>query len=166
MILRVDTANRRFHAGEQTLPCMIGRGGACPADAKREGDGCTPMGRWRLRGALLRRDRVPPLALALPWRWIAPTDRWSDDPADAAYNRPVRHPHSHSAEQLWRDDGAYDLIVPLGYNDALPQPGAGSAIFLHCTDFARPTEGCVAIAREALIDLLPRLDGSSTIDIL
>lgn len=166
MILRVDTAQRLFHAGDETLPCMIGRAGACLAEAKREGDGCTPIGRWSPRGVLLRRDRVPRLALALPWRWIDPADGWSDDPADPAYNRPVLHPHGYSAERLWREDAAYDVIVPLGYNDAPPRAGAGSAIFLHCTDFARPTEGCFAIAREALIDLLPRLSANDVIEIL
>jgi L,D-peptidoglycan transpeptidase YkuD (ErfK/YbiS/YcfS/YnhG family) len=166
VILRVDNAARLFHIGDEALPCTIGRAGSCPAEAKREGDGCTPLGRWPLRGVLLRRDRVRPLALALPWRWIDPADGWSDDPADPAYNRPVRHPHRFSAERLWRDDGAYDAIVVLGYNDGPPQPGAGSAIFLHGTDFARPTEGCVAIAREALIDLLPRLRPGETIEIV
>jgi L,D-peptidoglycan transpeptidase YkuD (ErfK/YbiS/YcfS/YnhG family) len=165
VILRVDTATRLFHVGDEALPCTIGRSGACPAGAKREGDGCTPLGRWRLRGALLRRDRVPTLAPALPWRWIDPADGWSDDPGDPAYNRPVRHPHNHSAERLWRDDGAYDVIVALGYNDTPPNAGAGSAIFLHCTDFARPTEGCVAIAREALLDLLPRLTTAEIVEI-
>jgi L,D-peptidoglycan transpeptidase YkuD (ErfK/YbiS/YcfS/YnhG family) len=166
VILRVDTARRLFHAGDDALPCMIGRGGACPAEAKREGDGCTPLGRWRLRGVLLRRDRIPRLALSLPWRWIDAADGWSDDPADPAYNRPVSHPHGRSAEHLWREDGAYDAIVPLGYNDAPPRRGAGSAIFLHCTDFARPTEGCVAIARDALIDLLPRLGATEEVEII
>ena len=166
MILRVDTAARLLHIGDETVPCKIGRGGACPAEAKREGDGCTPLGRWPLRGALLRPDRVPPLRLGLPWRWIDPADGWSDDPTDGAYNRPVRHPHRHSAERLWRADGAYDVIIPLGYNDAPPHAGAGSAIFLHCTDFAKPTEGCVAIARSALIDLLPRLTPAVAIEIV
>jgi L,D-peptidoglycan transpeptidase YkuD (ErfK/YbiS/YcfS/YnhG family) len=161
--LHVDTANRRFRIGGDTISCMIGRGGACPAAAKREGDGCTPIGSWPLRGALLRRDRVPPLIPSLPWRWIDPADGWSDDPADPSYNRPVRHPHRFSAEKLWRDDSAYDVIVVLGYNDAVPRPGAGSAIFLHCTDSDRPTEGCVAIARDALIDLLPRLGSDGAI---
>jgi L,D-peptidoglycan transpeptidase YkuD (ErfK/YbiS/YcfS/YnhG family) len=165
VILRVDTATRLFLVGDEAIPCTIGRSGACPAAAKREGDGFTPLGRWPLRGALVRRDRVPPLALALPWRRIDPADGWSDDPRDPAYNRPVRHPHSHSAERLWRDDGAYDVIVPLGYNDAPPSAGAGSAIFLHCTDFARPTEGCVAIAREALLELLPRLTTAEIVEI-
>jgi L,D-peptidoglycan transpeptidase YkuD (ErfK/YbiS/YcfS/YnhG family) len=165
VILRVDTAAGLFHAGDSALPCMIGRGGTCPAEAKREGDGCTPIGRWALRGALLRRDRVSPTALPLPWRWIDPADGWSDDPADPAYNRPVSHPHRFSAERLWREDGAYDVIVPLGYNDAPPRAGAGSAIFLHCTDFDRPTEGCIAIARDALVELLPRLTANDVIEI-
>jgi len=47
-----------------------------------------------------------------------------------------------------------------------PSAGAGSAIFLHCTDFARPTEGCVAIAREALIELLPRLTATDIVEIV
>jgi L,D-peptidoglycan transpeptidase YkuD (ErfK/YbiS/YcfS/YnhG family) len=166
VILRVDTATLLFHVGDDAHSCMIGRSGACPAAAKREGDGCTPLGRWPLRGALLRRDRVAPLALALPWRWIDRADGWSDDPRDPAYNRPVRHPHGHSAERLWREDGAYDAIVALGYNDAPPNAGAGSAIFLHCTDFARPTEGCVAIARAALIELLPRLTAAEIVEIV
>jgi L,D-peptidoglycan transpeptidase YkuD (ErfK/YbiS/YcfS/YnhG family) len=157
VILRVDTAAGVLHAGGDAMPCMIGRGGACAAEDKREGDGRTPLGRWALRGALLRHDRVPPLRLALPWRWTDRDDGWSDDPADPSYNRPVRHPHRHSAERLWREDGAYDLVIPLGYNDAPPRPGAGSAIFLHCTDLARPTEGCIAIARDALVTLLPGL---------
>jgi L,D-peptidoglycan transpeptidase YkuD (ErfK/YbiS/YcfS/YnhG family) len=165
VILRVDTAARLFHVGDDALACTIGRGGACPAEAKREGDGCTPLGRWPLRGILLRRDRLPPISPALPWRWIAQADGWSDDPADPDYNRPVRHPHRYAAERLWRDDGAYDAIVALGYNDVAPRAGAGSAIFLHCTDFARPTEGCVAIAREALLQLLPRLEPTQSIEI-
>lgn len=165
MILRVATADRLLHIGAEAVPCMIGRNGACPAGEKQEGDGRTPLGRWPLRGALLRRDHMPAPRLALPWRWIDPSDGWSDDPSDPAYNRPVSHPHRFSAERLWREDGAYDVIVPLGYNDGPPTPGAGSAIFLHCTDFGRPTEGCVAIARDALLALLPRFGAADAIEI-
>jgi L,D-peptidoglycan transpeptidase YkuD (ErfK/YbiS/YcfS/YnhG family) len=165
VILHVETSSRLLQVGDHALPCMIGRSGACPAEAKREGDGCTPLGHWPLRGVLLRADRVGRIATTLPWRWIDSADGWSDDPADPAYNRPVRHPYRHSAERLWREDGAYDVVVVLGYNDCDPRPGAGSAIFLHCTDFTRPTEGCVAIAREALVELLPRLRPGGTIEI-
>jgi L,D-peptidoglycan transpeptidase YkuD (ErfK/YbiS/YcfS/YnhG family) len=154
-----------LHAGERTIRCSIGRGGPIGAADKREGDGGSPIGLWPLRGVLLRPDRVPPLPLRLPWRWLRREDGWSDDPADPAYNRPVRHPHSYSAERLWRDDGLYDAIVVLGHNDAPPVPGAGSAIFLHCWREAAPTEGCVALAKAELLALLPDLRSGNALAI-
>ncbi|MDO6416020.1 L,D-transpeptidase family protein [Sphingomonas sp. BIUV-7] len=139
------------------IACSIGRGGTIAAADKSEGDGATPLGDWPIRGVLLRPDRVAPLSLALPWRWLRRDDGWSDDSADPAYNRPIRHPHPYSAERLWRDDGLYDAIVILGHNDAPAVAGAGSAIFLHCWRDGATTEGCVAIARDALLTLLPAL---------
>lgn len=197
MIVRVDTAAGTLTAGADVVPCAIGGGGACPAAAKREGDRCTPLGAYPLRAVLLRRDRVatPSTGLpvgttlaglpvgtpttGLPWRWLRADDGWSDDPRDPAYNRPVRHPHAFSAERLWRDDGAYDVVVVIGHNDVPVVAGAGSAIFLHCAagggaagDAAagdgpagRPTAGCIAVARRDLLALLPRLGITSTIEI-
>ena len=131
----------------------LGRGGVTAA--KREGDGATPAGEFALREVWWRPDRVSRPRTKLPVRTICGDDGWSDDPADPAYNRPVKLPHPFGHERLWRDDGLYDVIVPLGYNDDPPIPGLGSAIFLHCArpDFG-PTEGCVAVACEALVDLL------------
>lgn len=155
-MIRVDTAARTLTFGETRLPCAIGRSGAVPEAAKREGDGATPLGRYAARTVLLRPDRIALPRLPLPWRWLRPTDSWSDGSDDPAYNRPVTHPHVHSAERLWRDDGLYDVIVTLGHNDAPPVAGAGSAIFLHCWNDGAPTEGCVAVERGALLDLLAR----------
>ena len=101
----------------------------------------------------------------LPWRWLRPDDGWSDDVRDPAYNRPIRHPHAFSAERLWREDGLYDIIVVLGHNDAPPKPDAGSAIFLHCWRDGAPTEGCVAIARDDLLALLPLLHAGDVLEI-
>lgn len=163
--LRVDVAALTLSACGRTLPCALGRGGALPAAAKREGDGATPLGRWPLLAVLLRPDRVAHGGGALPWRWLRPQDGWSDDPADPAYNRPVRHPYPRSAERLWRADGLYDIIVVLGHNMAPVMPGAGSAIFLHCWNAAKPTEGCVAIERDALLALLPMLRPGDALEI-
>ncbi len=163
--IRVDSAAGRLTAFGESLSCRIGRSGSIAADVKREGDGATPLGRWPIRGALLRPDRGAVPAPALPWRWLRPSDGWSDDPADPAYNRPVRHPHRWSAERLWREDGLYDVVLVLGHNDAPPVPGLGSAIFLHCAG-DEPTEGCVAIAADALAALLPRLRPGDAVDIL
>ena len=163
----MDVAARTLSAFGRTIPCAIGRNGAISAADKREGDGMTPMGSWPIRAALLRPDRVAlPAGIRLPWRWLRPEDGWSDDPADPAYNRPVRHPHRHSAERLWREDGLYDAIVTLGHNDAPPVPGLGSAIFLHCWNGGRPTEGCVAIAKEEMLTLLPLLESGDVIGII
>lgn len=164
MILRVDTAARTLAAGDAVVACAIGRGGATAA--KREGDGCTPTGSFALRAALLRPDRCTAPATGMTWRWLRADDGWSDDPRDPAYNRPVRHPHGFSAERLWRDDAAYDVVVVIGHNDEPPVAGAGSAIFLHCSQPGNtPTAGCVAVARADLLALLPRLGPTSTITI-
>ena len=166
MNLRVDTSARTLSAFGETWPCIIGRSGAIPADAKREGDGATPLGRWPLRTLLLRPDRVALPATSLPWRWLRPDDGWSDGSADPAYNRPVRHPHAYSAEHLWRDDGLYDVIVTLGHNDTPPNSGAGSAIFLHCAaPDGKLTEGCVALPRDVLLELVGRLAPKDFIEI-
>ncbi len=163
-ILRV--ADSLLTAFGRSVPCAIGRGGLLPAAAKREGDGATPLGLWPVRGFMLHPDRVQQIRSNLPWRWLRSDDGWSDDPPDPAYNRPVRHPHRRSAERLWREDGLYDAIVTLGHNDAPAVPGLGSAIFLHCRNEGRPTEGCVAIAKADLLALLPLLAPGDAVEIV
>lgn len=156
--IRVDTAARTLSFEDLVFPCVIGRGGARPAADKREGDGATPLGRFAVRTLLLRPGRLALAPALLPWRWLREGDGWSDDPRDPAYNRPVTLPHAFGAERLWRDDHAYDAILVLGHNDAPPVPGLGSAIFLHLAQpDRRPTEGCVALDREDLLLLVPRL---------
>lgn len=149
--------------GSQTVPASFGRSGACPAADKREGDGKTPLGTYQLQTALIRPDRLPPPDTSLPWRWLRPADGWSDDPADPAYNRPVAHPHLHGAERLWREDHAYDIILTLSHNTP-PVPGLGSAVFLHCLQpDSRPTQGCVAVARQTLVSWLPLIAPGSVL---
>ena len=82
---------------------------------------------------------------------------WCDDPGDRSYNRPVRLPYPASHEAMWRDDHLYDVVVVLDYNLAKPQPGAGSAIFLHlATEAFGPTAGCVAVSLETMRRILFR----------
>lgn len=165
--VRVDSIARTLTGPDgATIACDIGRSGACAAEAKREGDGMTPLGRWPIRAVLFRPGRAaPPAGLTLPWRWTRPSDGWSDGAVDPEYNRPVRHPHAHSAERLEREDGLYDVIVILGHNDTPPMPDMGSAIFLHCSE-GRPTEGCVAVDKAALLDLLARLAPGDAVEIV
>jgi L,D-peptidoglycan transpeptidase YkuD (ErfK/YbiS/YcfS/YnhG family) len=152
--------------GGRRAPCAVGRGGIVPARAKREGDGATPAGLWPLRQVLFRPDRGARPATALPSSPLDPRDGWCDDPADPAYNLRVALPYPAGCEALWREDGIYDLLVVLGYNDHPVVAGAGSAIFLH---LARPgfgpTEGCVALARADLEALLATAGPDSALEV-
>jgi len=144
--------------------CAIGKGGF--SGDKKEGDGCTPIGAFLLRECWYRADRLPKPDTKLPLRVIKETDGWCDDPKSAEYNRAVTLPAAFSHERLWREDHRYDLIIPLGYNDAPIVPGKGSAIFLHVAqpDYA-PTEGCVALAQGDLLEVLKLCDSGTVIDI-
>jgi L,D-peptidoglycan transpeptidase YkuD (ErfK/YbiS/YcfS/YnhG family) len=149
------TADGWFALAGGPVRCALGKAGVTPATEKREGDLASPAGVWPIRRLLYRPDKGPAPATALPAQPIARDDGWCDAPADPAYNRPVKLPYPASAERLWREDGLYDLVLELGYNDDPPLPGKGSCIFLH---LARPgyapTEGCVALARPDLEALL------------
>ncbi len=147
-----------FEGLEAPVRCVLGRSGVISAALKREGDGATPLGVWPVREAWAREDRGGAPPTALPLRAIGPQDGWSDDPEDPLYNCPVRLPHPFRHEIMRRDDGLYDRLVVLGFNDEPPRPGAGSAIFLHCArPDGAPTEGCVALARADLDRLLRRM---------
>jgi len=151
--------------GDRARPCALGRAGI--VTGKREGDGGTPIGRFPLRRLFHRPDRETAPATGLPVLALAEDHGWSDDPADPlTYNRLVRLPFALSHERMWRDDGLYDLVVELGYNDAPALPGLGSAIFLHLArpDWG-PTEGCVAMTRDDLLAVLVAVGPQSAIDI-
>ena len=136
--------------------CALGKGGV--RSDKREGDGATPIGHFALRQLFYRPDRLSAPACLLSRSAIRSEDGWCDDPAHPDYNTLVRLPHPARCESMWREDGCYDLVVPLGYNDDPPVPGLGSAIFLHVARPGfTPTEGCVALDRDDLLTLLAAL---------
>ena len=126
---------------------------------KREGDWATPIGCFPLREVFYRADRIDQPKTSLPVRPLNETDGWCDDSADTNYNKLVPLPYPASHETLWRDDHVYDIIVVVGYNDAPPVHGKGSAIFMHLArESYSPTAGCVALAREDLLDILKHTD--------
>ena len=151
--------------GPLVFPCALGRSGV--SVLKREGDGATPRGRFRLNRVLYNPafGRRPRTILALAQ--IGRDDGWCDAAGDGNYNRPVRHPYRASAERLWRDDGLYDLLVVIDHNERPRKRGCGSAIFMHV---ARPgflpTEGCIALRRADLQRLVSLLKPDSEIVII
>lgn len=85
---------------------------------------------------------------------------WVDDPSSAYYNRFVTtqelSPDNwNSAEHIIDFPGAYAYVLSINYNtDCIP--GAGSAIFLHCSN-GRPTLGCVSIPADDMIYVLQHI---------
>ncbi|MBX5453817.1 MAG: L,D-transpeptidase family protein [Acidobacteriia bacterium] len=143
-----------FFIGNRIYRAALGRGGV--RTDKREGDGVTPAGVLPLRRVLFRADRIgKPPRCALPREPISPDDGWCDDPLHPDYNRMVRLPHPARCEALWRSDSLYDVVSVLGWNDAPPVPGRGSAIFLHvATPDLSPTAGCIALPLGDLLAVL------------
>jgi L,D-peptidoglycan transpeptidase YkuD (ErfK/YbiS/YcfS/YnhG family) len=142
-------------AGPLALPVALGRGGI--RANKREGDGGTPRGRFRLRRLWWRADRTMRPRTGLPVRPIRTDDGWCEDPRDRHYNQPVRLPAGDPGDRLWRTDRLYDFIVELDHNTRPRIAGRGSAVFVHVArpGFA-PTAGCVALAAPALRQLIQR----------
>jgi L,D-peptidoglycan transpeptidase YkuD (ErfK/YbiS/YcfS/YnhG family) len=148
--------------GARRYRCTFGLAGFS-AD-KHEGDGTTPIGTWTCRMLYYRPDRLPLPRTGLRVVPLTAGDGWCDAPDDRNYNRPVGLPYPASAEKLWRADNVYDLIVPLGYNDAPVVPGRGSAIFLHLArSDGGPTQGCVALALTDLLEFLADADERSCV---
>lgn len=125
----------------------VGRNGV---GSKREGDGRTPSGLYRLRGGF-GYDKNP--GVKFSWFKTDSRDRWVDDSRSRYYNLRMRTPVNgrwKSAEKLRIP--AYKYAQVIGYNEKRT-PGKGSAIFLHVSN-GRGTAGCVSLSRTSLLKIL------------
>ena len=163
---RWQRAGKRWRAVGAPIAVVVGKSGLTDVADKREGDGASPAGRFRL-GDVTGYDRKPPRGLKLHYR---PADHLVcyDDPdvpdvynvvADVrGYEWEFDEPHF---EWMRRDDELYRYTIFVRHNDARV-PGAGSCIFLHVwKDAASPTVGCTAMALDDLRTLLGWVDGDT-----
>ena len=154
----MSTSTRIVQFDDKNYPCRIGRKGAIAFENGREGDEKTPIGDYALRFGLYRADRLARPKSGLTFRPLRPDDGWCDASNDPAYNRFIRLPYAASHEKLWREDGAYDVVLVMSHNDSPPETGLGSAVFIHVAQYDdRDTLGCVALAPEVMVRLLPQL---------
>jgi len=151
-------AAKIIYAG-RTYPGVVGRGGV--TKSKREGDGATPVGCFSILRAYYRPDRIVGLDTRLPTSALEPADVWVDDPRDKNYNQPLKRSEleeGSSHEEMWREDAIYDIVLDLSYNRNPASKGEGSAVFVHVAreenPASSPTDGCVALRREHLVELL------------
>lgn len=143
-------------AGPIALPVALGRSGI--KANKREGDGSTPRGTFRLKRLWWRAERHAHPPTLLPSRRIKQDDAWCENPADRHYNQPVRLAPASNADRLARNDDLYDFIIELDHNTRPRVKGRGSAVFIHAARAGfSPTAGCIALDLATLRRLLARI---------
>jgi L,D-peptidoglycan transpeptidase YkuD (ErfK/YbiS/YcfS/YnhG family) len=143
-------------AGPLAFPVALGRGGILAN--KREGDGATPRGTFRLKRLWWRADRDPRPITALPVRRIGASDAWCEDPDDRRYNRPIKIAPGRPGDRLRRDDQLYDLIIEIDHNTHPRVARRGSAVFIHVArPGLAPSAGCVTMPKGRLRQLLRHL---------
>jgi L,D-peptidoglycan transpeptidase YkuD (ErfK/YbiS/YcfS/YnhG family) len=132
----------------------LGRSGL--SSAKREGDGTTPTGTYRLGATVY--GIAPNPGLHLRYHRLSCGDWWDEDPRSATYNRfrhvacGARPSFGGGSEPLWRISPQYRYFAVVDYNDHPVVPGRGSAIFLHVAVGA--TAGCISLPEARLVRLL------------
>ncbi|MEI2736081.1 MAG: L,D-transpeptidase family protein [Rhodoblastus sp.] len=148
--------------GSWRYRCSIGRSGT--TRQKREGDGCTPLGRFSILSWKFRSEGVVRARPAAPWRHIRADDGWCDDSRSGVYNKEIKLPSRRGHERMWRDDRKYDAVGIMDYNIRERKLGFGSAIFFHiCGDEFESTAGCVALNARDMQKILPRLAKDATL---
>jgi len=145
--------------------CAIGKNGI--TNNKIEGDKSTPSGIYSIKKIYYRRDRLSLPKLDFQMIPISQNFGWCDDIRSSYYNKFIKFPFSHSAENLYREDEIYNIVCVINYNTDPIIKNKGSAIFLHIadTDYSG-TAGCLALNQDDLIELLKNIDIDTKINVL
>src|SRR5258707_2994028 len=99
--LRTRPGNRRqgwLLAGGRYTKVALGRSGI--KANKREGDGATPAGRYRLGRGWGRPDRPPRPRTLPPPKPITRLDRWCEDPSDRRHNPAISISRGQPGDRL------------------------------------------------------------------
>lgn len=148
----------------ETLSCSarVGKNGI--TSSKREGDGKTPTGIYSFGQAFGVAGNP---GTSRGWLQVNNNHYWVDDVNSPYYNKLVDASQTgiqwSSAEHLIGYPTAYKYAIAVNYNTACT-PGAGSAIFLHCST-GGSTAGCISVSQSNMIRILQSLQGDTLIGI-
>lgn len=134
---------------------FVGPGGI--TGNKKEGDGKTPAGAFRLGFAFGTSNP----GTKMPYRAIKDDSYWISNVNDPDYNTWQNRDSSNSADEhliSYKDSYKYAMVI--NYNTHNPTKGAGSAIFLHVSN-GSPTLGCVSIPESHMVTLMKELKDSA-----
>ena len=145
--------------------CSLGINGI--KNKKKEGDGITPKGIFKLKKIYYRNDKVKNIVTKVKKIKITKDMGWCDDPKSKYYNKLIRLPSKFGHEKLYRKDDIYNLIIVLDYNMNPVTKNKGSAIFIHLAKKNyKPTQGCMGLKQNDLIKLIKMIKKNQKIKII
>ena len=149
--------NKKFLTYDQyKVKCAVGKRGI--GLKKKEGDLITPIGQYKIKYILYRKDRIKKIQSRLRKIIIKKNMGWCDDPKSKQYNKLVNLPFSYGCERLFKKENIYDIILVLNYNMNPVKKNKGSAIFVHVAKKNyEKTRGCVAVKKLDLLKILKEI---------
>ena len=145
--------------------CAIGKRGI--NYKRKEGDLITPIGRYKIKYILYRKDRVKKPQTSIKKIIIKKDMGWCDDPISRKYNQLIKLPSIFSYEKLYKKENIYDIILVLNYNMNPIIKNRGSAIFIHVAKRNyKKTKGCVALKKEHLLKIIKKLKKNTFVKIV
>lgn len=156
----MEKQHGQWKLNSDVVEVSIGRNGL--ADDKREGDGKSPAGIFRLSSSFGYADVDSASWIRLPYVQATASMVCVDDSASHSYNQivdgdSIPEKDWSSAEQMLIDH-QYKWGIVVDYNQP-PAPGRGSCIFLHIwKEPGHPTAGCTAMSEQNLVSILRWLD--------
>jgi L,D-peptidoglycan transpeptidase YkuD (ErfK/YbiS/YcfS/YnhG family) len=144
--------------------CALGKAGV--NKKIKEGDNVTPKGVFKITKIYYRADKIKSIKTKIKKIKIRKNMGWCDDRISRFYNQQIKLPSKYSHEKLYRNDDLYDLIAVLNYNTNPIIKNKGSAIFMHIAKNSyKKTEGCIALKKEHLINILVQIKKNTKIKI-
>ena len=142
--------------------CFVGKNGI--GSKKREGDLITPKGKFKLKKVFYKKKELNKIKTRIPKTEIKKNFAWCTDSNSKRYNSLISKPIGCEYEDMFRKDSLYDIVIVLDFNYTSPIKYKGSAIFLHCSENkTKFTEGCIAMAKKDLLELIPHITVSSSL---
>ena len=154
MSMHIKIKKNKFYYNDYKVKCAVGKRGI--SIKRKEGDNITPIGSFKIKYVLFRKDRILNIKTNLKKIPIKKNMGWCNEPNSQYYNKLISFPFFHSAEKLYLKNNIYDVIIVINFNMNPIIKNKGSAIFLHMTnDKYKPTKGCVGILKKDFLKILP-----------
>ena len=146
------------------VKCAVGKRGI--GLKKKEGDLITPIGQYKIKYILFRRDRIKKIQSKIGKIEIKKNMGWCDDSRSKEYNKLIKLPFNYSHEKLYKKENAYDIILVINYNMNPVKKKKGSAIFIHVASKSyKKTKGCVAIKKTELLKIIKEIKKNTKVKI-